>query len=1025
MSARAGGNGQEHGKLRTWSTLADLARDPSLLHEGELAMGSSARDLRDADEPVSTSRRGLLQGIGGLFAASTLAACSRAPKEKILPYNRTPPELVPGVPTTYATAVERDGYERGVLVQLYDGRPVKIEGNPDHPASLGSTSAQEQAEIWRLYDPDRAREVLLQGEPAPYSSMWRELAARLGSSGAASSTRGKGAHVLLPATSSRLLAESLAALRTALPELQVHFASYASPRATWEAGAMLYGEARELDVDLAGAQVIAAFDTDLLQQGPAALVHQRNFAAGRTLADPRAGMNRLYVVEPELTVTGSNADHRLAVRRSAVAALLSALALSLGRAGVALPPELTELTVALTKLAQLAAPHARFVDALARDLVAHRSGAVIAVGPTQPAAIQALGHLLGRLLGARSLARVSPVLAAGTPSHDLSALTAAMSRGEVDALLVLGGNPAYASPSEVGFAAALAKVPFTMHLAAYADETASASRWVVPAAHPFETWRDGHAFDGTWSIAQPVLQPLTGGRTALEMLTALTDLATGASSPAALGDRTAGADHGPSSALARLKVMAGAGWANALVRGVASGPAVVDVAPIAAPRLAALPRALGDLASRLAAPVAGTFELSTPLDARIHDGALANCPWLQELPEPLTKLTWGNAALFAPSTAARLGLEDGDVVTLAVGATSLDAPVRVAPGQALDVVTVPLGFGRRGAETVARDVGVNAFVLATAEGSPAGQRLTVTRTGRTTELASAQAHFALEGRDDVVVPETTLAELTMDAPAGGAIWGARRRGPEETLFVLKPGAQRQWGMVIDLNACTGCNACVLACQVENNVPTVGKTGVAKRREMHWLRIDRYFRGPADTPETISQPMLCQHCEKAPCEYVCPVGATNHSAEGLNQMVYNRCVGTRFCSNNCPYKVRRFNWFDYHDEEPDVVRLGRNPDVTVRARGVMEKCTFCVQRIRRTQQQAEVDGRDERVDEFTSACAQVCPSRAITFGDLARPGSAVSRQWKAPRSYAVLNELGTEPRVRYAARVRNPNPELAS
>ena len=605
MSARAGGNGQEHGKLRTWSTLADLARDPSLLHEGELAMGSSARDLRDADQPVSTSRRGLLQGIGGLFAASTLAACSRAPKEKILPYNRTPPELVPGVPTTYATAVERDGYERGVLVQLYDGRPVKIEGNPDHPASLGSTSAQEQAEIWRLYDPDRAREVLLQGEPAPYSSMWRELAARLGSSGAAEQHPRQGsarppAGDVVPAAGrvARGAADGAPRAAGALRELRLAAGDLGG-------GAMLYGEARELDVDLAGAQVIAAFDTDLLQQGPAALVHQRNFAAGRTLADPRAGMNRLYVVEPELTVTGSNADHRLAVRRSAVAALLSALALSLGRAGVALPPELTELTVALTKLAQLAAPHARFVDALARDLVAHRSGAVIAVGPTQPAAIQALGHLLGRLLGARSLARVSPVLAAGTPSHDLSALTAAMSRGEVDALLVLGGNPAYASPAEVGFAAALAKVPFTMHLAAYADETASASRWVVPAAHPFETWRDGHAFDGTWSIAQPVLQPLTGGRTALEMLTALTDLATGASSPAALGDRTAGADHGPSSALARLKVMAGAGWANALVRGVASGPAVVDEAPIAAPRLAALPRALGDLASRLAAPVAG------------------------------------------------------------------------------------------------------------------------------------------------------------------------------------------------------------------------------------------------------------------------------------------------------------------------------------------------------------------------------------------------------------------------------------
>ncbi len=818
--------------MRTWSTLADLARDPSLLHDAELVPAT----VPAAEEPTTTSRRGLLQGIGGLFAASTLAACSRAPKEKILPYNHTPPELVPGVPTTYATTVERDGYVRGVLVQLYDGRPVKIEGNPDHPASLGSTSAQEQAEIWRLYDPDRAREVLLQGQPAPSAAMWREVGARL-----AASPRGKGVHLLLPATSSRLIAESLDSLRAALPESTVHFASYASPRASWEAGNLLYGETRELDVDLAGAQVIAAFDADLIQQGPAALVHQRSFAAGRMLADPRAGMNRLYVVEPELTVTGSNADHRIAVPRSQVPALVAALAVALGHGGLGLPPD---LLASLAPLVQPAAAHARFVDALARDLLAQRASAVIAVGPTQPAAVQALAHLLGRMLGGRALARISPVLEAGEASHDLTALAAAMNRGEVDTLLILGGNPAYASPGELGFGAALAKVPLAVHLAAYVDETASACRWVVPEAHPFETWRDGHAFDGTWSIAQPVLQPLTGGRSAVELVTALTDLASGAASPATLGDRTV--DGAAKETYRRLQAMvatAGGDWSHAVVRGVASGPAVVDAAAVPASRfapLSPLARALGALARTIPAPAPDSLELSTPLDSRVHDGSLSNCPWLQELPEPLTKLTWGNAAQVAPSTAARLGLADGDVVTLTVGGVSLEAPVRVAPGQALAVVTVSLGFGRKGAESVARDVGVNAFLLAVPPGSPAGARLTIARTGRTTELASAQAHFALEGRDDVVVPETTLAELTKPAAPDAKPWGADKRGPEETLFVLRPAqagqsGERQWGMVIDLNACTGCNACVLACQVENNVPTVGKSGVVKRREMHWLR----------------------------------------------------------------------------------------------------------------------------------------------------------------------------------------------
>jgi molybdopterin-containing oxidoreductase family iron-sulfur binding subunit len=761
---------------------------------------------------------------------------------------------------------------------------------------------------------------------------------------------------------------------------------------------------------------------------PFSLRYARDFADGRRLRTPDEPMNRLYVVESMLTPTGSIADNRLRARAGdaghILAAVLAAVLRDGGRAGApgaAIPPNAAGM---LDRIAG-GAPR-EWVDAVARDLHDNSGRSVVIVGERQPPAVHALGYLLNAALG--NVGRTvwftrSPVAEAGAPSHDPRGLVEAMRNGEVHTLVIAHANPVYDAPAELDFTRGLRSVRRTAYLGLYENETAHECQWLLPATHYLEAWGDARAYDGTLSLVQPLIAPLYGGRTTSELLATLA----GASADAHTLLRQSWAAHagGATSPRAAGTARSGASattddqWDEILRLGFIRDSALPLVS--AAPRFEQIGRLVTEIAT---APRtgAGVVELALTRDHSVYDGRFANIGWLQELPRPMTKITWDNTAVLSPATARRLGVDTGDVLAIQVGSRSARAPVFVLPGHADDALTLPVGYGREGAETVARGVGVNAYLLR----DPATPYVMAAHVERARDgggaplrhaLATTQVHWHLEGRP--IVHETVLDSYRRDPDFTRA-----QRGRVLSLYAPHDyQTGDQWAMTIDLGTCIGCSACVVACQAENNIPVVGREGVMKSREMHWLRIDRYFTGPPDEPRVVNQPMLCQHCEKAPCEYVCPVNATVHSDDGLNEMVYNRCVGTRFCSNNCPYKVRRFNWFNYRHEVAETVRMAMNPDVTVRERGVMEKCTFCVQRIRRAQIQARVEGREVHDGEVMTACQQACPTRAIVFGSYTDPDAEVVQTRAQPRRFSVLHELGTQPRVEYLARITNPNPAI--
>jgi molybdopterin-containing oxidoreductase family iron-sulfur binding subunit len=757
------------------------------------------------------------------------------------------------------------------------------------------------------------------------------------------------------------------------------------------AGAVLaFGERVDAVHHLEKADIIVALDADLFAPGGGSLRHIREFARRRRVQETNGTMNRLYVVEAAPTVTGSNADERLPLRPSEVESFVRALAAALG-----LP---------VTAPASMQA-HQRWIDALAADLKRHRSRSLIVAGETQSPNVHALVCFLNQALGnvGETVRYIEPLDAEPVAQlESLQDLVSDMEAGKVNFLLILGGNPVYKAPADLRFAERLDKVATRVHLGLYDDETSRLCHWHLPQAHELETWGDACAYDGTLSIQQPLIAPLYEGKSPLEVLAAFS----------AKPSRTAYEivrDHWKT-------VWTGADfesrWRRALhdglVAGSAAEPKPVTVRNAVVEGLRPMPAA------------AAALEIAIRPDPTVYDGRFANNGWLQELPKPISKLTWDNAAYISPATAERLGLHNEEVVELKVLDRSVEAPVWIIPGHAADVVTVHLGYGRRHAGRVGTGAGFDAYVLRTAAAPWGGSNLELRRTGKRLALSCTQDHFSLEGRD--IVRTGTLEEYKKDphlAPHG-------HHAPEPmSLYGGFEYPNNAWGLAIDLNACVGCNACTIACQSENNIPVVGKVEVARGREMHWIRIDRYFEGALDNPTVVYQPLPCQHCENAPCELVCPVNATVHSAEGLNDMVYNRCVGTKYCSNNCPYKVRRFNFFRYSDWETESLKPMRNPDVTVRSRGVMEKCTYCVQRINASRIQAKREGRAIRDGEIVTACQQVCPAEAIVFGNINDKDSRIAKLRSEPRHYQLLGELNTRPRTTYLAGIRNPNPQLAA
>jgi molybdopterin-containing oxidoreductase family iron-sulfur binding subunit len=873
-----------------------------------------------------------------------------------------------------------DGYGVGVLAESHEGRPTKLEGNPSHPASAGALSAIEQASVYDLYDPQRTRGIYHEGLPATWAALVAAIAAPM--------PAGKRTHVLLRPTSSPHLVALIQRVR-GRGDVVVHFDTPATRGAAWAGARLAFGRVVEPRYDFSRCDVVVCLDADFLSSTTTPHAWARAWASRRRLNTPNDTMSRLYVVEPGMTVTGMAADERLRVQGRQVAGIAADLLAQIDSLGG-------------TPGTPRPVPALPWVQALARDLHARSGASVVLAGDRQPPEVHALAHAMNQRLGnvGRTVTYgTAPIFEAGESSHELGDLVRAIDAEEVATLVIVGGDPLFTAPANLGLERRFKSIPTRAYVGLRETRTARACAWRCPEAHWLEAWSDALAFDGTPAIAQPLMRPLVDGRTAAQVLAAMLD-----------PHETTSLDLVQAYWRGQSRGDFDAFWRQSLVHGVVptgSTPSVeVRVDESAVARILAAP-------PRPAAPL----EIAFYLDAKVHDGRFGDNSWLQELPDPVTKLTWDNAALLGPATAKRLGVRDEQVVAIEVRGHTVRAPALVVPGMADDVVAIALGYGQGVPDRVSHGIGADANALRSST-APWFDDAILAKTSDTHSLSLAQEHASMEGRP--IVLSHTLAGYRQAPDFAKSL-----NEPLPTLYDLEPDAPHQWGMTIDLDACTGCSACVVACMVENNVPTVGKTGVRLGRGMYWLRIDRYYGGDPREPTAVVQPMLCQQCEKAPCEYVCPVNATVHSHDGLNEMVYNRCVGTRFCSNNCPYKVRRFNFFNYNSSKPESLALAMNPDVTVRARGVMEKCTYCVQRIREAEIGARRDHRRIADGEIVTACQQTCPTGAITFGDIADPRTAVSQTRTNGRLYEVLHDLGTVPRTRYLARIVNPNPELHS
>jgi molybdopterin-containing oxidoreductase family iron-sulfur binding subunit len=1024
------------------------------------------------------TRRSFLTLMGASLALMGLNGCSTqpAPREKIMPYVRQPEAMVLGKPLYFATAMPLAGVTTGVLVESHEGRPTKIEGNPSHPASLGSSDLLMQASILGLYDPDRSQSVTYRGRPRAWNEFLTDLHRKLEK---LKIKGGEGLCILTENVTSPTLA---AQIKELLGENQF-------PKAKWfqyepagrsnalEGAKLAFGEYVNTYYDFSKADVVLSLDADFLLGGPGTLRYTRDYTDRRRVRTKETKrqdvkMNRLYVVECGLSNTGGVADHRLALRASDIGAFAQALA-----------AELQVPEVPKTEHPSLGDEAQRWLEPLAKDLRAHAGKCLVIAGDNQPASLHALVHAINHALkNVGQTVRYTAPIDAAPVNHNrqIEELVEDMAKRRVQMLVVLGGNPVYTAPVDLPFADRLKNVPMRVHLGLYQDETAALCDWHIPEAHYLESWSDGRAYDGTVSIIQPLIAPLYSGRTAHELLAACTE------TPESAGLEIV-REHWRQ--WWKEKKRSGSFdefWRQALQEGVVADTAFThrDLAPKSGWRERGAKTKRGEPG---ASATGGKLEIVFRPDPTLFDGRFANNGWLQELPKPVTKLTWDNAVIMSPATAEKLrvgleyvkgssakpgpnGGEHGQalvkIVKLIYRGRTIKAPVWIQPGHADDAVTVFLGHGRTSGGRVANGVGFNAYALRVNEAPWFDGGLDIQHDERNGEhtLACTQMHHNMEDRapirtrsltyfkdhpyfaDELTEGESekpeVLALIPGPQPRGRAeekLEEERKKDPDKQRLIpltLYKDAEKefeesskgyQWAMAIDLTTCTGCSACVVACQSENNIPIVGKEEVTRGREMHWLRIDRYFDGDPFDPNRVSahfQPVACVHCEKAPCELVCPVGATVHSHDGLNDMIYNRCVGTRYCSNNCPYKVRRFNFLQFADFSTSSLKLMHNPEVTVRSRGVMEKCTYCVQRIRAADIEAEREERRIGDRDLLTACQAVCPAQAIVFGDLNNKESAVYQCKEEPTNYALLAGLNTQPRTTYLAALRNPNPELS-
>ncbi len=1016
----------------------------------------------------SLSRRNFVKVMGASMALAGLSGCVVMPPAKIVPYVRPQEGILPGKANFFATAMTVGGVATGLLAKSYEGRPVKVEGNTDHPGSRGATDILAQASVLGMYDPDRSQSVLFRGGAKSWPNFMNDFRVALDEN---RKDGGTGVRFLTETVTSPTLIDQMTRLKAELPNSKwIQYEPINSDNAI--AGAKLaFGTAVQTVYKFNKAERILSLDADIF--GGHNVSYIKDFAEGRLFGEEKKDTNRLYAVETTVSLTGAKADHRLPIKPSQMAEAVKAIAAAVGVAG------------ALSTYKDNAA----WIAAMAKDLVASKGKSLVVAGDNQPPIVHALAHAMNAALGnvGQTVSYIEPI-APGTEKLQIEQFREFIDdidAGKVKMLVILGGNPVYTSPADLKLNfERMNKVALRVHLGLYADETAEICQWHINEKHYLESWSDARAFDGTASIIQPLTVPLYEGKNSHELVQLCfkenfdkkdydivkeywkkTDI------KAVALPATTEATVPKADAKEAVKPPAAAKTTVKPEPKTAATPAAAPMVPAVAPKnfednwrkavhdgvingTAAAPKAVTANTAFLGQPEAkpagnGPLEITILPDPCVYDGRFANNGWLQELPNPLNKITWDNVALISPKTATRLNINKAnnsdeltggsqgtsfvntyggnqftDLVTLTYqgGNIAKPVPMWITPGQPDDVVTIFMGYGRTRAGNVGTGLGYNAYDVRRSDAADYGFGDIVKR-NETTEIASTQIHFNMEGRDILRVWD--LEEFKSNPKIG-----EQENNYDKSMYPREPfkslyDENTRWGMSIDLNSCVGCNACVLACQSENNIPVVGKEQVARSREMQWMRVDSYYGGDVNNPEGPHfQPMLCQQCELAPCEVVCPVHATVHSAEGLNDMVYNRCVGTRYCSNNCPYKVRRFNFFLYQDWNTPQYKLMRNPEVSIRSRGVMEKCTYCTQRIAAARIESQKDGaRKIRDGEVVTACQSVCPTNAIVFGDMNDPNSKVSKAKKNERDYTVLNDLNTQPRTTYLAGLKNQNKEM--
>lgn len=975
-----------------WRSLDQLADTPEFK---EFLYREFPENASEMTNPLT--RRKFLTLMGASIALAGLAGC-RKPVEKIVPYVKAAEDIIPGIPKYFATTMPLGLSAYGLVVESHEGRPTKIEGNTLHPSTLGKSNVILQAAILGLYDPDRSRNFVHEGitkEWTDFVDYWRERFS------AFRDNKGRGLAVLSESFASPTLFRLRTEFLRNFPEANWYAYEPVSDEQIYQGMELATGKPLQPVYHYEKAKIICALDSDFLYNESENITANKGFAAGRRVLKETDEMNRLYVVESYFSVSGGMADHRLRLPAGRVLDFALELALELKKQGLIIDFPLDDVQ-------ESGAPK-KWIKVLAEDLLAHKSHSLIIAGRKQPALLHALVFAINEALSNNGqTVTYHDVTDRVWPSTSgLVELAKKLQTGEVDTLFLMGGNPVYNAPADLEFAKAIKNVQQIIHLSPYMDETSQLAHWHLPMAHFLEGWSDARSLDGTLSVIQPLIEPLFGGKNPIEVLQLL---ATGEEVSAYESVRFTWQNFFKKGAFEEQ-------WRRLLHDGMLPDSAAKAINPRF--NRSNVKEYLATHPLKKVNTDKDHLEIVFQPSAAVFDGRFANNGWLQEMPDPVTKLAWDNTAIISPKTAQVLRVNNGDLLNVEYLGRTLEIPAFVLPGHADETVTITLGYGRTAAGRIGDRVGFNAYRLRTSEQPYINGGAQLNKTGKKYPLANLQDHGSMEGRP--LVREATLEQYRehptfapemVEHPPLKSLWDEHRYDEGY-----------QWGMTIDLNACSGCMACVIACQSENNIPIVGKEQVAKGREMHWIRLDRYFSGDPFDPEMVHQPVACQHCENAPCEQVCPVAATVHDKEGLNVMTYNRCIGTRYCSNNCPYKVRRFNFFNYTKDYPEVLKMAQNPDVTVRSRGVMEKCTYCLQRINEAKIRAKNSGRELVDGEVISACQQSCPADAIVFGNILDPQSEVTRMKAINRNYTMLSELNVKTRTTFLAKLRNPNPAL--